>query len=121
MKKLVLIFCAALTLAACAQKLDIKDIKGGWSCDEARIYLNSDQTYELVYENPKQGDITSESGKYELEGKKIRFFRRDKYTLTDTGEVHFERLIKTENRKEEISLSGGKLTIGETTFDKQEE
>lgn len=121
MKRIVLIFLALLCLASCGKTVAIEDVKGGWSGEEARIYLNQDGTYELVYENPKVGEISSESGKFELDGGKICFYRRDKYTVEDTGDVRFRRLIKTENRKEKIAVSEEQLTIGEITYNKQEE
>ena len=46
---------------------------------------------------------------------------RDKYTLDDSGEINFERLPVTEDRKAEISLDGDTLTLDGTEYVRREE
>ncbi len=122
MKKLFAFIVCLFCLTGCADGLSAGDLKGAWeNSDGDRIYFGSDGKYEIKYANAEIGGIDSESGSFELNGGKILFSRRDKYTLTEIGEIKFERLIHTEDRKEKISLSEEGLEINGTTYIKREE
>ncbi len=116
----VLAAALAFLLAACSS-VDEEELYGGWSGESGRVYFNADGTYELERLGEEVGLVVSESGRYELKGGKIAFYRRDKYSLNDRGEVQYERLIKTEDRKERVSVFGNELKLENTTYTKQEE
>ncbi len=110
----------AFLLTACSD-IDEEELYGGWSGESGRVHFNADGTYELERLGEEAGLVVSESGRYELKGGKIAFYRRDKYSLNDRGEVQYERLIKTEDRKEKASVSGNELKLEDITYTKQEE
>lgn len=122
MKKLVFLIACLLILASCGGSLSAEQIAGAWENSQGdRVYFNSDGTYEIKYKEAAVGELASENGKYELRGGKILFSRRDKYTLTENGDIKFERLIYAEDRKEKISLSDSGLEINEMLYIKQED
>lgn len=104
MKRLIPTLLCALLLSSCGAKLENADIAGDWVSESGQIHFNEGGTYEIKYFEAAFGSLTAESGTYELDGGRIKLKMRDKYTLEETGDVRFERLIHTEDRKEKISL-----------------
>ncbi len=109
-KPILLIFCILL-LTACGRGLEAADIEGSWENAAATLYFGDDGTYEIKYADPKPGELSSESGEFELDGGKIELRLRDKYTVDEFGDVDFERFGYTEDRKVKIGLDGDVLTL----------
>ncbi len=121
MKKLLSILSVLVLLTACGQKPEPADIVGVWENSAATVRFGEDGTYEISYADFGPGELSSENGKFTLSGGKIELQTRDKYTLTETGEISFQRLAVTEDRKVDISLDGGVLTLGGEEYVRREE
>lgn len=111
MKKLLYILSALVLLSACGQRLEPADIAGTWENGSATVYFGEDGSYEIRYNDFGPGELSSENGEFALTGGKIELRMRDRYTLTDTGEISFHRLAVTEDRKAEIAVDGDVLTL----------
>ncbi len=121
MKKLITVIICALVLAGCGAEIENADIAGDWENENAQIHFNEDGAYEIRYLSAEVGEKTAENGKYEIDGGKIEFKVRDKYTLEETGDTKFERLVHTEDRKEKISLeSDEQLELNKTVYNRRE-
>lgn len=116
---LCVILCT-LAFAGCAEQTELGDLAGAWENENAEIYFNEDGTYEIKYSEFDVGQLASENGKFEISGGKIEFKIRDKYTLSDTGDIKFERLIHTENRKEKFSIDSDTLTLNKIVYIRKE-
>ena len=121
MKKLLLILSVLVCLTACGQKLEPADISGAWENSAATVYFGEDCTYEIRYADFGPGELSSENGEFGLSGGKIELRMRDKYTLDDSGEISFERLPVTEDRKADVALDGDTLTLDGTEYVRREE
>ncbi len=121
MKKLLLILSVLVCLTACGQKLEPADISGVWENSAATVYFGEDGTYEIRYADFGPGELSSENGEFGLSGGKIELRMRDKYTFDDSGEISFERLPVTEDRKADVALDGDTLTLDGTEYVRREE
>lgn len=119
MKKLIVLTVCALLLTGCG--LDPADIAGVWENSAATLTFGEDGTYEIKYADPAPGDLSSENGEFQLSGGKIRLEIRDKYTVNELGEVKFERLIRTQDRKLKITLDGDALTLDGEEYTRRDE
>ncbi len=121
MKKLILAAICALLLSACGAEIENADIAGDWESEECRVHFNEDGTYEIKYFDFSYGDLASENGKYEIDGSGLWFKLRDKYTLEETGDIKFERLVHTQDRKEKLSLEeDGTLKLNDIIYYRKE-